>query len=59
MTVHIDHLVVERNDDGSFHIRGIYENSLSEHLLKFEIVYMLIIFLTRTFYILFYIYVHM
>lgn len=25
VTVHIDHLVVERNDDGSFHIRGIYE----------------------------------
>lgn len=22
VTVHIDHLVVERNDDGSFHIRG-------------------------------------
>uniref|UniRef100_A0A452T349 UHRF1 binding protein 1 like n=1 Tax=Ursus maritimus TaxID=29073 RepID=A0A452T349_URSMA len=28
VTVHIDHLVVERNDDGSFHIRGIYEKHL-------------------------------
>uniref|UniRef100_A0A4X1SSM9 Bridge-like lipid transfer protein family member 3B n=2 Tax=Sus scrofa TaxID=9823 RepID=A0A4X1SSM9_PIG len=36
VTVHIDHLVVERNDDGSFHIRDSYvfntENDLKENV---------------------------
>lgn len=44
VTVHIDHLVVERNDDGSFHIRGTLTDTVAvattEECLGFSLQYL-------------------